>query len=141
MQLLTPDYLAEIARQIASLGAVLGGFAVAFLGTLLNAAPGRRTATWAAGAAAISAAAFIVATIAAVALLLALHPRGVGVAPPTMDRARAGMAVAFLLGIYSLLASLGLSGWARSPGLGRMTAVTAALGAVAVTLALVSVGD
>ena len=136
MRSLPPDYLAELARQLASLSAVLGGFAVAFLGTLLNVGHGRRVVGWAVGGAAVAAAAFAVATIAAVSLVLALHPGAARVAATSVARARGTMAASFLLGIYALLAGLGLSGWARSAALGRTTTAAATLGAAVATWAL-----
>jgi hypothetical protein len=133
MQPLAPEYLSEIGRQLATLSAFLGGFAAAFLGTLLALSSPRRQVGWAAGAAALAAAAFTVSVV--------LHPA----APRAANRAaEAGAAriivgLAFFLGLYSLLVALGLSGWARSRRLGMVTGWIAGVAAAVATWALVSV--
>jgi hypothetical protein len=140
MQPLAPEYLSEIGRQLATLSAFLGGFAAAFLGTLLALPSPRREVGWAAGAAALAAAAFTVAVVAATMLSVVLHPA----APrPASRAAEAGVArvivgLAFFLGLYSLLVALGLSGWARSRRLGIVTGWIAGVAAVVATWALVS---
>jgi hypothetical protein len=138
MQTLSPEYLAEIGRQLAFLSAFLGGFAATFLGTLLTAAPGRRQACWAAGSAAVAAAAFVVTVISATALAIVLNPG----APAGMSsaaaitRARGIAGLSFIVGIYSMLLSLGLSGWIRSRALGMTTSISSFLAGVIATWAI-----
>jgi hypothetical protein len=138
---LAPEYLAEIGRQLAGLSAFLGGFAAAFLGTMLTLSSARRVVGWAAGGAAVAAAAFAVAVVAATSLAIALHPLApAGAASRRADTAAArGIAgVSFMLGMYALLVTLALSGWVRSRRLGLVTTVAASLAALAATWAIAS---
>ena len=84
MQPPNAEFLAETGRQIASLSAFLGGFAATFLGILLQSTSPRRHVGWAAGAAAVASASFILAVISGTALALVLHPGApADVAKPT----------------------------------------------------------
>ena len=132
MQDLPPAYLAEIARQLASVSALLGGFSATFLATLLFARVEHRLASWTIGGSALSACLFIVSVLALTMLMIGLNPS----APPGMVpeasvlRARVVGLLSFLIGMYALLATLGLSGWLRSRRMGWVTtgiATTAAL--------------
>jgi hypothetical protein len=127
MQPVNAEFLAETGRQIASLSAFLGGFAATFLGILLQSPNARRYVGWAAGAAAVASASFILAVISGTALALVLHPGAPsGMTKPTfLPQVRTLIFVTFASGIYSILLSLGLSGWIRSRQLGIVTSVAA----------------
>jgi sterol desaturase/sphingolipid hydroxylase (fatty acid hydroxylase superfamily) len=136
MQPANVEFVVETGKQIASLSAFLGGFAATFLGILLQSPNPRRYVGWAAGAAAVASAAFILAVIAGTALALVLHPG----APPNMARptflpqVRTLILVTFASGIYAILLSLGLSGWIRSRQLGIVTSAAALISALIVSL-------
>lgn len=138
MQPLSPEYLSEIARQLAFLSAFLGGFAATFLGVLLSTQETRRHVGWAAGSAAVSAASFVVCVIAATMLAVVLTPGAPsGVAlPNVLARARLVAGAGFVIGVYAMLLSLGLSGWIRSRQLGFVTSAAAILSAVLATWAI-----
>src|SRR5918995_6783913 len=123
MQPVKAEYLAEIGKQIAFLSAFLGGFAATFLGILLQSTSSRRHVGWAAGAAAIASAAFILAVISGTAVALVLHPAATpDMAKPTfLPQVRSLIFITFGIGIYAILLSLGLSGWIRSRALGIVT--------------------
>lgn len=131
-----PEYLGEIGRQIAFLSAFLGGFAATFLGILLQSSSDRRHVGWAAGAAAIASASFVVAVIAGTIVALVVHPDApANIAKPTfLPQVRGVIFVTFAVGIYGILLSLGLSGWIRSRALGIITSATALLAAILVSL-------
>jgi hypothetical protein len=76
------EFLAETGRQIASLSAFLDGFAATFLGILLQSPNRRRHVGWAAGAAAVASASFILAVISGTTLALVMHPG----APPEIAK-------------------------------------------------------
>jgi hypothetical protein len=135
-QPLNVEFLAEIGRQIASLSAFLGGFAATFLGILLQSPSARRHVGWAAGAAAVASASFILAVISGTALAIVFHPGApAGIAKPDfVPQVRTLIMVTFAIGIYSILLSLGLSGWIRSRQLGLVTSVAALIAAVIVSL-------
>jgi len=137
MQILDPEYLVEIARQIAFLSAFLGGFSAAFLGSLLVGGPERRAATWATVSAAAAAVSFIVAVIGATTLMMALHPRApASVAQGTsLVAGRTATVLAFEVGLYALLSAVGASGFLRSRRVGLATLSLAGVGALLATWA------
>ena len=136
MQPVNAEFLAETGRQIASLSAFLGGFSATFLGILLQSPNSRRHVGWAAGAAAVASASFLLAVISGTTLALVMHPG----APPDIAKAtflpqvRILIIIAFTGGIYSILLSLGLSGWIRSRQLGIVTSVAALISGIIVAL-------
>ena len=136
MPLVNADFLAEMGRQFAFLSAFLGGFAATFLGILLQSSSPQRRVGWAAGAAAVASASFILAVISGTLLAVVLHPGAPqNIAKPTfLPQVRILLFVTFALGIYSILLSLGLSGWIRSRQLGIVTSVAALISAVIVSL-------
>ena len=135
-QPVSAEFLAEIGRQIAFLSAFLGGFAATFLGILLQSPSSRRHVGWAAGAAAVASASFILAVISGTALALIFHPGApAGIARPDfVPQVRTLILITFAIGIYSTLLSLGLSGWIRSRRLGIVTSTAALVSAVIVSL-------
>ena len=140
MQPVRAEFVSEIGRQIASLSAFLGGFAATFLGILLQSPNSRRHVGWAAGAAAIASASFMIAVIGGTVLVIVLNPQapeGAG-APEFLAWVRKAIVVTFMLGIYANLVSLGLSGWIRSRSLGIVTSVAALIAAIIVSLFVTS---
>lgn len=138
---LAAGYLSDIATQVGALSAFLGGFAATFLGTLLALGLKGRMAGVAIGFASVSAVAFIAAVVASTALVALLHPEAPAVVGSVSSAGpRALMSLAFLVGLYTLLVSLGLSGWTRSRGTGLTTSIAAGLGVVLVTTMLVGIG-
>lgn len=141
MEQLAPGYLSAIAAQVGGLSAFLGGFAATFLGTLLALGGRGRIASFSIGFAVTSSVAFIVAVVASTALVALLHP----LAPHVVANAspagpRLSMVLAFIIGLYSLLASLALSGWSRSRSTGLATTVIAGVGVVLVSAMVMGLG-
>lgn len=128
------EFLGEIARQLASVSAFLGGFAATFLGILLQSQSPRRHVGWAAGAAAVASASFMIAVIVGTLVALVVNPSAPqGFATPEfLPWARQVLLISFALGIYTNLLSLGLSGWIRSRSLGLITSIAALLSGVIV---------
>ena len=138
MQALTDAYLLELSRQLAFLGAFLGGFAATFLVTVLVSHAPRRVAGWVVGAAAVAACAFVVSVVASVMLTTVLHPD-----VPANVRAHASVgtgrvvnSLSFGLGVFALLAAVGLSGWLRSRRTGLVTGSAAVVALILVAWAL-----
>lgn len=138
---LSPAYLSALAIQIGSMSAFLGGFAATFLGTLLAVRAKGRIATVAIAFAAVSSVALIVAVLGSTGVFAALHPDGPGgsEAMAQVQWERSTMALSFILGVVSLLVSLGLSGWLRSRAAGLSTSIAAGVGVMFI-LAMVGVG-
>ena len=132
MEPLSPVYLSALALQIGGMSAFLGGFAATFLGTLLAVRAKGRIATVAMTFAAVSAVALIVAVVGSTGVYSALHPEAPGGTAQVEQVLwiRVTMALSFLLGVLSLLTSLGLSGWLRSRATGLGTSIAAGIGVV-----------
>ncbi|HEY4282799.1 MAG TPA: hypothetical protein VGM62_06995 [Chthoniobacterales bacterium] len=128
------EFVGEVARQITSVSAFLGGFAATFLGILLQSQSTRRHVSWAAGAAAIASALFMIAVIAGTLMTIVVNPAAPQnmATPEFLPWARKVMIGSFGLGIYANLLSLGLSGWIRSRSLGLVTSIAALVSAIVV---------
>ncbi len=130
MDSLTPEYLAELGRQLAAIAAFLGGFSITFFGTLLTIKSSRGISSWALGAAAVAAGSFSVTVIAVTMLITSLHPGAPSYAMLSghaLARAQIVTALSLTLGILSLLLSLSFSGWMHSRKLGIATSFTCQL--------------
>lgn len=130
MEHLDPQYLAEVARQIGFVSAVLGGFCAAFLATVIGTKSESRVASWTIGTATLSAVAFVCAVIASTKLVVVLNPAAPKGAAATAGSARLVFGLSFILGLYSLLAAIALTGWLRSRRVGAITTTIAAVGAI-----------
>lgn len=129
MEKLAPAYVSSLASQLAALSAFLGGFAATFLATLLTLGHQGRLMTATIGFAVASAVSFVVTIVAAMTVTMIVHPA----APASMASLPAGlpttiMSLGFFVGLLSLLAGIGCSGWTRSRGVGWITTVAASVG-------------
>lgn len=140
MDPLSPVYLSDIAAQTGGLSAFLGGFAATFLGTLLAMRARGRMGAVAIGCSAVSSVAFIVAVVGSTAVVAMLHPEGPRAGATNAGGPQVVMTLAFLIGLYALLAGIGLSGWTRSRAAGLTTSLVAGVGVLVVTGMVVSVG-
>jgi hypothetical protein len=134
---LSPEFLSELLGQIAFLSAVLGGFSVTFLATILVVPSPTSVTAWVIGAAGVAAAFFIAAAVSATGAGLAIQVPEFAHRLPLLQ----GIAgAAFAIGIYAFLVALGACGWVRSRRIGIVTTVAAGMGAILVTLAVLDVG-
>ena len=135
MDQLPAAYLAHIAGQMGFLSAFLGGFAATLLALLLTTSADRRVGTWAAGFCAAAAIAFIASVIASTMLVTVLHPEAPSrlLDQDAVNRARLVSTLGFMLALYCLLITIGLSGWLRSRRTGQITSVLAGFGLVVAT--------
>ena len=124
---LNPEYLAEIARQLAFVSAFLGGFAATFLATLLFVNSPKKAAGWTIACAAVAASAFIVAVVALIMLVVNLNPGAVLATESSLLTARIVGMLSFLTGTFALLTSIGVSGWLRSRKTGLATSISAGI--------------
>ena len=128
-----PDYLQYLYEQISSISAVLGGFSVATLTLLLDAAPKRRIASWAVATSGIAASLFIGVTfLASILASDALKTSAVSFEDlhPSIQPLIGIVSFGFLIGFFTLFGSLGMSGWIRSKRTGIATSIAAAIGMI-----------
>lgn len=132
---LPPGYLLELSRQMGFLAAFLGGFSGILLQLLLPAKRPPRVVATAIGFTITAAVAFIVTLTASTMIGAVLHPEAPAYVAdsPGLGRARAVLTLSFMLGLYALLVSLGLSGWIRSRATGLTTGILAGIGLLMVT--------
>ncbi len=131
---LSPEYLIEVARQIAFVGAFLGGFSATFLGLVLTENRSDNIGIWLIGALTLASCSFVITVITMTFLSISQHPGiPVDVVMETVNRHRTIGFLSFILGIYALLAGIGLSGFIKSKRFGRITAIIAALAVLVVT--------
>ncbi len=129
------DFLINQTEHLVLLSAFLGGFSATFLAAILVAGTSKRITNWIVCLSAISACSFIVSTISSIAFLNGLQPDS-----PVFDQqfslsfVRAVSAFALLIGIFSLLSSIGLSGWIRSKKVGVVTSAVSLVAIAFVTL-------
>ena len=106
---------AELLRQLAFVSALVGGFAVAFLGVLLTQTSRSRIVEWTAGMALATAAGLIICVVGWT--LMASHLATTTVAAPAwLNVMHSRLSVLFIGCMLMFLVSLGLSGWVRSRG-------------------------
>lgn len=125
--------------QLSAICAVLGGFAVTFLGIVMTLADARKRVEAVAAVATACAACFFLGALGW-ALFAALAARvasssGPAQAELTQQLQAAGvlrrpLSLLFLLGVALLFITLGASGWLRSRRLGVLTSLIAAMAAM-----------
>lgn len=129
---MAPEYLGELARQFGFLSAFLGGVAATFVAQLLTLNSPRKAVAWTLVLAAAAAVAFIVSVLGSTLTVAAVHPQAPeGLKPYASDPlVRATGSLSMVLGLYLLLATVGLAGWVRSRKAGIATTALAITGAV-----------
>lgn len=125
---LPPDFVIEMYRQTAFIGAVLGGFATAFLGALVAMDRGTTAGVWAIGFATASAVAFVVTTFAGTVVALEVARNGINsfdpsIWPEASIRHKAIADLCLTAGLFTLLLSVAVSGWVRSFATGLVTSL------------------
>lgn len=132
---LSPKYLADMAVQLASLSAFLGGFSATFLATLLAIAQQRRLLTVTVALSCMSAVAFVVVVVAASMLSAMLHADAPKIlAQSSIALPRSIMSLAFGVGVFTLLLAIAVSGWLRTRATGWTTTLVGAVGILLVGL-------
>ncbi len=127
-QELKASYVVAVAEQISFVSAFLGGVSATILFSVIIFSSDKRVVTFLVATAALSACSLLVSVIAGWRLTIGLHPD----LPFTPDPEKIEMLwnsliAGYGLGVNSLIVSIGLSGWVRSPQIGRVTSAIAAL--------------
>lgn len=125
--------MVEYFREFAFIGALLGGFSLAFFGTLLDAHRAHRAIGPTAALALASSSCFLIVTLGNTFAASVMADDAMRVRLQAPITANIGpLSALFLLGILLLLASFGASGWIRSRRLGWATSAIAAVTLVGV---------
>ncbi len=134
--------MADYFGYLASISAVLGGFALAFFGTLFGRTEGRASA-WTMGLSAAAAGAF---TVTALGWALAASDLALAAAGTSLETAQAlvvgfrpihrWLSILFIGGIFLFLGALGAAGWMRSRRMGVLTATIAVVASAGVVYVL-----
>lgn len=135
MSELPPDFVIEMYRQTAFIGAVLGGFATAYLGALVAMDRGSRAGVWAIGFATAAAVAFVVTTFAGTVVALEVARHGItnfdlALWPEVSVRHKRIADLCLTAGMFSLLLSVTVSGWIRSLATGLVTSTLGGVGLI-----------
>lgn len=118
----TSGFIVAVAEQLSFVCAFLGGISAAMLITVVVFIAEKKSIGWIVSSAALAACSFLVAVVASWRIIIVLHPespievsdRIVGVLYPVM-------LMGYGVGFFSLLLSIGLSGWLRSRRAGLIT--------------------
>jgi len=131
---LSTSYYIVQTEQLVLLSAFLGGFSATFLAAILALKSSERVTNWIVCLSAISACSFIVAAIISIAIVNGLQPDSPAQfkSEALFQKNRPASALALLIGIFSLLGSIGLSGWIRSKQVGLTTSTVAVISIVLV---------
>lgn len=135
---LNNEQLLSITEQLILLSAFLGGVSATFLAAILLFNPKHKVANWAVNLSAISACSFVVCATSSVALVngLQVKPEVLEHALVSLQAARVISGLSMALGLLSLLASIGLSGWFRNKSCGITTSTASVIAIVLVIIML-----
>lgn len=132
---LDPAYLSTLAQNFGFLGAFLGGVSATVCVTLLTLTQPSNPSRWAVGLAALAAEGFIVTAALSMTVVAQSHPQAPAfIARQASSFERLGLVFAFTIGVYSLLAAIGVSGWIRSRVLGMCMTAIALAAAIPITV-------
>ncbi|MCI4669940.1 MAG: hypothetical protein MRZ79_17520 [Bacteroidia bacterium] len=129
-------YWNELANQLIFLSALLGGFSLAVIVSLLAEKSDTRVHTNLFRAAAFSAASFLISIFAMTKILLMTtkgFPFAGNITGNDLIIPRLVGMITFITGIFSMIAIISLSGWVKSKRMGRFTSI---LGSIALLLIL-----
>jgi hypothetical protein len=119
---INPKYIVAVAEQLSFVSAFLGGVSITILVTIVVFMAPKKSVSWIVSSSALAACSLLIAVIASWRLIILLHPE----LPTSVDTSVikilwTGMLFGYGLGFFSLLVSIGLSGWLRSRKTGIIT--------------------
>lgn len=129
-QELKASYVIAVADQLSFVSAFLGGVSATILFSVIIFSSEKKSVSLTIASSALAACSLLVAVIGAWRLSIALHPDLPFTADPNkIEILWNSMIGGYGIGVCSLICSIGLSGWIRSPRSGLITTVIA-LGAI-----------
>jgi len=129
--MMSVEQLIGITEQLTLLSAFLGGFSATFLAAILTTAPSSKIVNWMIICSSFAACCFIICAASSIAVANALQ---LNVAIDTLTFGTRTSSLSMALGLFSLIACIGLSGWLRSKNIGLVTSVFS--GVTAILLAI-----
>ena len=127
------EQIIVITEQLILLSAFLGGFSATFLAAILGIAPSNKIANWMVFCSALAACCFIICAGSSIALANALQ---LSTDLESLKFGRLTSSLSMALGMFSLISSIGLSGWLRNQKTGFATSSIAAVTTVIVAVFL-----
>jgi len=135
---LSSDYWHKLAEQTIFISALLGGFSIAVIVSLLNTKEADRVSINIFRAAIIAAASFLICMFAMTKILLITSPSfPFSVKNSSLSFPRLAGFFTLLSGIISLMTIIALSGWTKSKRLGRFTTIIGIVGLLLILLMMV----
>ena len=130
-QELKASYVVAVAEQISFVSAFLGGVSATILFSVIIFSSDKRVVAFLIATSTLAACSLLVSVIAGWRLTIGLHPD----LPFTPDPEKISLLwksliAGYGLGVNSLILSIGLSGWIRSPRMGFVTSGIAAVSVV-----------
>ncbi|MEM7691561.1 MAG: hypothetical protein AAF194_03830 [Pseudomonadota bacterium] len=125
---LKASYVVAVAEQLSFVSAFLGGVSATILFTVIIFSSDKKVVSLVIAASALSACSLLVCVISGWRLTIGLHPDlPFSADPEKLDALWKLLIASYSLGVISLLASTGLSGWIRSPRTGIVTSLLAGI--------------
>ncbi|MDT0594960.1 SMP-30/gluconolactonase/LRE family protein [Glaciecola petra] len=128
MTQMNPKFIVAVAEQLSFVSAFLGGVSATILVTIVVFTASKKSVSWIVASSALAACSLLVAVIASWRLIILLHPE----MPRLTDTGLVetlwkGMLLGYGIGFFSLLVSIGLTGWLRSKRAGMITSTIAVI--------------
>ena len=128
---LSVEQLIGITEQLTLLSAFLGGFSATFLAAILASAPLNRVANWMIICSSFAACCFIICAASSIAVANALQ---IGAEIDTLKFGTRTSSLSMALGLFALVACIGLSGWLRDKRTGLVTSSIAGVTSIFVAI-------
>ncbi len=123
-------YAIAAAEQMSLVGVFLGGVSVTILVTIVVFSSSSKSVNWIVGSSALAACSLLISVIASLRLVVALHPDLPEVFVASSSQIWVlwnTMITGYGIGVMSLITSIGLSGWLKSPKTGWLTSAIAGM--------------
>ena len=134
-------YFNKLATQVLFISALLGGFSLAVIVSLLNNKHTDRITTTIFKTATVSTASFLISIFAMTRIMLMTTEGFPGkVTDASIMFPRLVGTLGFFIGIVALIILVSLSGWVKSKSLGRFTTILGIIAFIIVLLMLIQVG-
>lgn len=123
---LNSQYIVTVAEQLLFVSAFLGGISATILVTIVVFTSQKKSVNWIVSFASLAACSLLISVVASWRLIILLHPDlMIPINAIVINVLWSGMLIGYGLGFFSLLVSIGLSGWLRTKRDGIITSTIA----------------